>query len=241
MYRPMYRKYAPRASSDESSTSKKKLTKVQKKEVKSIIARRIEHKAFFAKQDALAVTTTGVVFSISDVPQGQSQGTRVGDQLDVQNILINYDVEVGATGLIAGADQYNSVRIIVFKWKVDDGAQVPSMSNILQSTSSGVAVNRLYNWDDRELYSIVYDKTHTVFNTPIWNGSAVTWQSGYNAHYNNSKPKLFYGTRIAGKKIYYDLNGVVGEGKYYVLAVSDSAFTPNPTMSFSARLTYTDA
>lgn len=218
-----------------------KLNRRQKREVKLMLSKEIEHKSFSGSTGAIGITTAGSVALVSNITQGVGRNSRVGDEVNIKEINFMFNVEVGATGLIAAADTYNNVRIILFKWKMDDGAGLPTTNSILESAGGNPGTLRPYNFDDRHQYHICFDKTITVFNSPIWNGAAVSWQNGVNAHYQSPKPVRIRGKKLGSSKINFDLNAVVGTGNYYFLFISDSAFTPNPTLTLESQIIYTDA
>jgi len=195
-----------------------------------------EKKAFFYSTGNVAVTTAGVAYKLSTVTEGAGRSQRVGDELNVRSLSIRYSIQVGATGLLAAADQFNSVRLIVLRWAQDDGAYVPSTANILQSGSATAVLNEHYNFDGRNLYKVIYDKTHVVFNSPVWNGSTTTWQHGYGANFASDTLEIPLNSKIS-----FDIDGTSAIGHYYLLAVSDSAFSPNPSLEFTTRLDFLDS
>lgn len=219
----------------------RKLNKRQKLEVKKMIAVKQEHKAFLYDSTATAVTTAGIIKPLSDIATGAGYNLRAGDQLTVTSLSFKYDIQVGAVGLIAAADQYNSVRVIVFKWYNDSGLGAPATANII--TAATDPVNAMYDFDGRHLYKVIYDRTHTVFNTPNWNGTAAApyWSSGIQAHYDCPKVITVSGKKLGKKTISYDIGTTDGVGKYYALFISDSAFTPNPTIDFNSEMIFTDS
>lgn len=207
------------------------LTAAQKQQVRAMLSARIESKVFGANVIQF-VGTTGACYPLSAVTQGVGMNSRVGDALKLQKLTFSYTVTVGATGIISAADQYNIVRFVVFQYHADD-AVAPVTTNILYSAT----VVSQHNYDNRRDYRILYDKNHVVYNTPVWNGSAVTWAHGTGGTIATPKPVVIN----LSSSVQYDSNGVTGAGNLYLLVLSDSAFSPYPGIVFSSLLTYSDA
>lgn len=213
------------------------LTPMQKRQVKSMIDSVTEEKAWYFTSGTVNVTTAGTCTKISSVGQGVADNDRNGDVLRKKMISFMYTITVGAAGLIAAADIFNTVRVIIFEWLNDDYATVPTPQNVIENSAVTVKTIALQNWDTKHLYKVLYDRSHVVFNSPIWNGAAVTWQHGVGGTFQTAVP-----VNIPLKsKVEFDANGQTGKGHLYVLLISDSAFTPNPTIEFSSRLLFEDA
>jgi len=220
------------------------LTAEQSREVlriaRSVTSKVTEEKSFVASIPlATNITTGGVVVSLSAMSQGVTVTTRVGDRVRVKKMQIKYTVIVGATGIVSGADKYNSVRVIIFKWRVSNAITAPTAGNILDNASSATSTNMMYNHDGRNDYHIVYDKTHVVFNTPVQDGTSTSWEHGPNSAFTCEAPITL--RNLGNREIAYESNTTTGDGLYFALAVSDSAFTPNPTIELSSIITYSDA
>lgn len=213
------------------------LSAQQKQQVRQLLQGAIETKCFIANSGTTSVTTAGVIGNMTTgIVQGVGRTQRVGDRLAVTKLNFRYSIEVGATGLLAAADSYNSVRVIVFKWREDNGSYPPTTGNILQAI--GVGIDQVYNFDDKRFYKILYDQTHVVFNTPLYNGAAVTWQNGPDAHY--ATPQTIVVKPPLGA-VDFNIDGVSASGHLYYLFISDSAHTPDPTIDFTWSVEYNDA
>lgn len=195
----------------------------------------LERKAFYSTTGTLSVTTSGVVGLLSSITQGNTNATRVGDELSSKALNISYSIAVGAPGLVAVADEYNTVRVIIFKWIEDNGLAAPTPAIVLDGSPNTWTLSQ-YNFDNMHDFKILYDKSHVVYNTPIWNGAAVTWQHGVGAIYATPTPIHI---KLSGK-ILFDADTVYGKNHVYYLVVSDSAFTPNPTIELSGRFLFED-
>jgi len=206
---------------------------------RSMISKSAEEKSFTATIAlSTVVTTGGVVVPLTAMSQGVTVTTRVGDRVRVKKMQIKYTIVVGATGVIAGADAYNVLRVIVFKWKVSNAITAPTTGNILDAASSATVTNQAYNHDGRGDYHICYDKSHRVFNTPVYNGAAISWQHGDNSAVNTDVITL---GSLGKREIAYESNTTTGDGLYFALVVSDSAFLPDPTIEFCSILSFSDS
>jgi hypothetical protein len=211
------------------------LNKMQRQQVKNMLRSELEVKATIITTGAITVSTTGVLTKMTPIANGIGPAARIGDEAHLRRLRFRYSVTVGATGLLAAADQFNTVRIILFKYLIDD-TTAPVTGGILTSTVTGNLTLAPYNLDQRDEYKIYYDKSVVVYNTPNWNGTAITWNHGVG------------GTVVSGEieipikgKIQYNNGTVLGTGNIYCLLVSDSAFAPNPTCELVSAIEYTDA
>lgn len=221
------------------SSNLRKPNYVTKQQVRQMLASEIETKSGLVGYGVTAATTTGTFYRMTGVSNGVTSTTRIGDELTLKKFQFRYTVQVGAVGLIAAADQYNTVRVIFFKWLGDDAVNPPLVASLLATGASANLTLAPYNYDQRALYSILYDKTHVVFNTPVWNGSAVLWAHGPSSNFTSPDLMSLPAGRLG--KIDFHNNLVSGTGHVYALIVSDSAFAPNPTTELVAEFLFTDA
>lgn len=128
---------------------------------------------------------------------------------------------------VVAADNYNYMRVIVFRWKADT---VPATTSVIDSVA--MAANRgataLYNYTNAGLFTILYDKTHYTD----------TDDPGSRVFQVNLKKKL------GRKKIIFDgdvATAAAGQFKLYAVAVSDSGAVSHPFINADFRVTYLDA
>lgn len=140
-------------------------------------------------------------------------------------------MEGGLRTSITQVGDVRTVRVIIFQWHPStDGSPnpFPLMLDILAlpSTPFGSYTTAPYNWDNRQNYSILYDRTHTlcVFD-------------------NNSVPvnvDIFPGKPGHGqKKILYAGDSVEGSNKFYILYCGDIT-AASSVIKYSRNLYYTD-
>lgn len=189
------------------------------------------------------ISNAGTLTSYTTFAQGLQAYARVGDQIRVKKIQFKYKIIAPTGGLLTAADAYDTVRVILFRWWGDDSADVPTVAQIL-----GVSLNAAhtditvynYNKDLAEKYHIFYDKTHVVFNAPVWNGSAVAVEPGPGHVY--ASDVLEFGPGAFGKpEINYDSGVNTGMGNIYSLIVSDSSFVPHPAFVGSVMTSFVDS
>jgi len=212
------------------------LNALQKRQIRDMLRSENETKAFDTTTNSFTVSTAGSVAKLTTVTQGATQVTRVGDRLRKRQLDFKYQLQVGAVGLIAAADQYNTVRVIVFQWLMDDGLAAPVVANILTTTPTNKSL-AMYNFDTDHDYKILYDRTHVLYNTPVWNGAAVQWAHGDGGSFVNEK---VVSLQLKGE-IEFDAGSAFGTGHLYALFISDSAFAPNPSCEFVSRLLFEDS
>lgn len=204
----------------------RKLNRRQKKEVKNLIGRNIEKKQGDIVSGLTGVTYSGTVTALAAPANGTAFNQRVGDRIHASMIELNYSV--------VGYDSTNLMRIIIFKWNNDDGQYSPISSSILQFISVDYAPLSTYNYDNFKAkdFTICYDKTHALSfndNAAVPGSQVITVRT-----------KLF-GKRLGNKNINFNTGATTGEGKYYLLAISDSAVAGHPKLNYDIRLTYSDA
>jgi hypothetical protein len=218
------------------------LTPQQKRQVKQIVEGHIEVKNA-SEGLSTTISNAGTITSYTTFAQGRQAYARVGDRIEIQELQFKYKITAPVGGLLTAADAYDTVRVIVFRWWADDSADVPTVAQIL-----GVSLNAAhtdittynYNRDLAEKYKILYDKTHVVYNAPIWDGTAVRTEPGP-GHVFASDTIRFPKGRLGNPQINYDSGVNTGWGNVYTLVVSDSVFTPHPAFVCSMLTEFHDA
>lgn len=192
----------------------KGLNKKEKKQVKSIINQGRENKYLDVLIDASNLAT-GVVYSLADVPQGDTDTTRDGDQ------LVQRAMRIKGRALVA--DTTNQVRMIVFRWKQNT---VPVVGDILSASYIGTVYAPLspYHHDGRSNFTVLYDKIFHVGTYNIQKGFDTKWMN-----LRNNKQYFSAGASTSSKHC------------IYALVITDSTAVSNPNITFVSRLTFTDS
>lgn len=213
---------------------------VVRREVKDVLSGIQEVKNYTGGQPAVAIAATGTVLSMTPIPQGDGEGQRSGEQIVLKSCHVNMKVMVGAQGVIASADEWDALRVLVFRWHEDDSVNPPTLAKLLKlgpaCTDYTVAP---HNLDYKHQYSMMMDKVFDVFNSPVWNGSALLWENGPFSVVSKNGMNLT--SRMGNRHVNYVGNATTGSGMIYVLAVSDSNFASHPTLSFQWVVEYTDS
>jgi len=207
--------------------------------VKGKLNNEIEVKWFLAELGSTAVSTTGQVSVLTAIGQGVNRDARVGDRVKLRKLTVNFRMVAGVGGALASADAYNNCRIIVFRWYQDNAVDVPTRDSILRVSALTTTDYTIasYNKDFSEQFKIIMDENFTVYNAPVWNGSAVLVEPGPGHVKVISKTYANLGDR----HLDFGNNATTGTNHIYVLCVTDSAFAPHATFSFSSLVEYQDA
>lgn len=162
------------------------------------------------------IDSSGSVFDISLISQGDTDQTRDGDKIYVKSII-------GRMTLTAG-DATNFLRVIIVQWLAENSGI--TITKVIQSLTG--AINQSYAHDYASARKILYDKTFTL-------GSANT------ASVPTVRTAKFMITRGFKRTINFLGGSTDGYNKLYMVCVSDSGGVPNPTLAYSVRVRYTDS
>jgi len=169
---------------------------------------------------SLSPDTSGGVACITQLGQGTTVNTRVGNSLRVQRLEVRGRVAVNSS-----VTTYSMVRILVFRDMEGQGT-APVVSDVLEATGSSSAPRQPYDWLNRKRFSILYDMLIPV--TATSGGMSVR--------------EFVYVTELAKHVLYRGTTASAssdGEGSIYVAAVSDEA-TNAPSVVATTRITFTD-
>jgi len=189
---------------------------VTKKQVEQMIRGEQELK-FIDTVNATTISYAGSVIALSDVGQGTSNITRIGNDITPRKL------EWRIT--FACADAYNVLRFIVFRWNQRFSVDPPDPSDILQVVSSSNAVNAPYTFDERAAFKIIHDETVTMVLSTSRNTIEVKGDIRL-----KQKNVDNFGTSTTDV-----MNG------YYCLFISDSSAVSHPGINYYFRLVYADS
>lgn len=224
----------------------RKLNKRQIQEVKKIVGRRIEKKYHYV--DIAGSISGGTTLALlTGVEMGTQSDQRIGQTITVTEINLRYSVAEPTSEFVPYVDHdpYNTCRVIVFKWLVDSDITTPTIGDILHIPSAAPSVFAHYNLEGASKYRICYDKTHTIGCIPVGvtsGGSIVADLASYSGSVKAAHVKIV-GKRLHGKRV--DLIGespsdTDGYGHYYLLALSDSTFSPDPEIVGVSNVVFQD-
>lgn len=214
-----------------------KLNKRQVKEVKNLIHRNIEVKSVCSFDPSTGFSYTGgfgtgfLVDPITLPALGTGYNQRAGAEIIPTELNFNYIIKCG--------DVYNLTRVLLIQWMDDAVLDAPTASEIFDpnSYSGAQQVIGQFLWPDRSKFKVLYDSLSTLVGSVVGTPSAS----------NPAGPTSVRDHKVTvfGKKMRRIIGTTTIGGNYigalYVVAISDSAITPNPTISWTARLKYRDA
>jgi len=196
-----------------------KRTAVGLNEIRKLI--NIETKFYDYTTTATSVPNTGVVASITQMAQGLTSTTRVGDSIRLQHM------EVRGRFVINSAATTSLCRVMVVR-DLDGYGTAPNVSDILEYTSSTLGPVSPYKFNKKQRFSILFDELLSL------QGGAAT---------DGMSSQVFtFSTAHQGHVLYLGSTGSAasdGKGTVYVAWISDEA-TNTPTVAFASRVLYTD-
>lgn len=203
-------------------SKRKALNKRQKQQVKSLISRRQELKFYVSQTNAQAVSSAGVIFQLSVIPQGDTDTSRDGDRLYLESMHVK--------GSITIADTVNLFRLIFFQWKP---TSTPLISNILlNGPSGGIDVYSHYNHDTRQEFKILFDRLYHQEG----NSSAAV------APYTPTSQIIVNFMRYKmNRQLQYQGGGTTGTNQIYYIAISDSGVIPHSELDMSVKFLFRDS
>jgi len=193
----------------------KKVPTNVKKYVKEQLNETVEHKYFLASDSATTVDFGGAVYDKTPVPQGDTDVTRDGDKIKLEEISFRYTVQI--------ADTTNVFRVILFQWHPSSS---PGITNILLTVGSANGVNSALTVDYEQQYKILYDRTHYLNNVAVPQTGlteAVVIKKGFQ------------------KQMQFIAGGTTGTNHIWAAFISDSAAATHPSINSSMRIRFSDA
>lgn len=120
------------------------------------------------------------------------------------------------------AGEHDTIRVILFQW---DDSVAPTVGNVLDLANGVVPVLAPHNFRNRRILRVLHDEATTVVtNASNWEVSRKTFIAGRRIN------KTWFGSSTTSPV----KNGV------FVLVVSDSFISPNPSVEFSFEGVVTD-
>jgi len=164
---------------------------------------------------AISYNGTDFFQCVTQVPQGDTDSNRDGDQLTINSLDFRIGIKTGST-------TPTFLRVILFRWKPNT---TPAYASILldQHSTSNAPLSQ-YNHDQRQQYKILYD-TLIMINS--------TYMTGHVVHHNCTKgfnPRQQF---VAG-------SSTVATNMLYIMCVSDVA-SNGPSVVLSSKLTFYDS
>jgi hypothetical protein len=199
------------------------------KRILSVIGRMAEKKYFDVSSAANNVTFNGTIASLSDVTQGTTDITRVGDKLTMNSVELKFFAVPGTATL------YSVVRLVVFLWRDDT---TPTVNDLMQA-GAGTSMLPLspLDHDDRAKRKILYDKYFTM-----------TYDNYGANQYGANAIKVFKTFmdlkkwNLRDRTVSYFAGGTAGFNKIWIFYGSTNGTGANQPVSLSyySRINFTD-
>lgn len=197
---------------------KKNGTKRLKAIIKKTMMKTAETKFWDFNVD-LNPDVNGIIVPLTDVPQGDTDVSRDGDQLRI----LKYSHRLS----VIPADTSNLVRVIIFRWNVMSSYKAPLTTDLLAIGGAPVATiptaNYVFDNQRQRQFTILSDRLYPV----ALNGPAIL------ARYQKKSMK--------GLPINFEASTVNAKGKLYLLAISDSSATAHPRIVGNTRIIFNDS
>lgn len=194
---------------------------------------------------SVSVSTTAGVYSqfaqtrsSLNIGGGGEEDSRTTNAVKYGTLEWNIKAIGSDTNVIAQADAYNTVRMVIFKYKGPNFlAAYPAIGNWLTATMQGATTWTVDSMFKPRLsdFQILYDKSHTLRQLATGgtgaNGAVAPGLAYFRGKITKGLGKVIYQGDNAGD----DTGGMIG-----VVLWSDSTIAPNPFVDGTIRLTYTD-
>lgn len=205
---------------------RKKKNYVTRRQVKGIVNSIVETKYIDTQYNASSIDTLFPPRSVSEISQNPEADGRVGNQVTYFNL--NYKLIFRkASGVTV--DDYNTLRIIVFKWNIDTVNTDPVVGDVLET---GIASQNLpfaqYMFDNIRSGK-VYIYSDRIYKVDLVSNETVIVKRTIRL---KKKQKIRFDADPASTE---------GYGKLYILTISDSSVAPHPLLTGTVRLLYKDA
>jgi len=193
--------------------------------IKSEIRGQQEVKFYDTAQTLASVTTAWTIFQpLSNPVQGDTDSQRDGDRLQPTSITLHYQ--------FISCQIASQVRVIVFRWKPNNGALAPTVAQLILTAASQQSPLGYYNRDNRDEYSILHDVNHTLGIYIMAAGSTTV-----------CAPPVQVVNRIVLERhpaIQFSGGTTAGTNHIYVMVCSDTSVTP-PQFGYVSRMLFTDS
>ncbi len=159
-------------------------------------------------------SSAGVINYISNVAQGDTNATRDGNQIMVNDFLTRFTTSMHATATVT------FVRFIIFK-DIQSNGVLPTVAELLR----GASVTSALNIVNGRRFTVLYDKLYSMDDIKSHSSQAKVFR-------NLGSLKIRYLDSTANQ-------AGAGTNALYVCAVSSEA-TNTPTIAFDFRLRFRD-
>lgn len=193
--------------------------KALKKDIISSFKKMPEHKNHYSSQILTTLAYTGDIDNLFNPAQGTTAQTRVGDRCLLTHVSLRGRV---VSNLASGT--VNTIRVIMFYWKVDTAERTPNMDDILQATyasASWTPYSPVVVGQEAKDIEIISDRT-------------------YDVNQDSNAQVSFHINKKLNKKVYFNDNATTGMNQLYLMLVSDDGAVAYPQFEFISNVQYVD-
>jgi hypothetical protein len=152
------RQSAARNSRVRSARARKATVTQVRQMIHSIVDHEAEDKFFdVVAPGGGAVDYNGVIVALSDVPQGTTDLTRIGDSLTVKRLRISSLTVYNAS--VTQSTSINIMRMIVVAWKPFYASVAPTVGTIMTYTGATYAAQSYLTHDGKNQFKVLFDQT----------------------------------------------------------------------------------
>lgn len=178
-----------------------------------------EPKHHYSSKAETTISYTGGIDDLCNPAQGGTSQEREGDRSLLKEIDIRGRVSTAAVS--AGV---NALRVIVFKWNVDNADTAPTLAHVLQNTYLGAATAPyapVVVGQERKDIVILADRT-------------------FNLSYYGTPSISFHIKKKIGTRQYFNAGATTSKGSVYIAYVSDDGASLYPSIGYVSQATFVD-
>jgi hypothetical protein len=191
------------------------------KEVRAELKRMREHKFIDVFSAPTTIPLAGTTGAIVNIPQGNGNGTRVGDELEFDYLELHLNVAAYNSDVVSHA------RVVIYQWKPNIALGTPTVGDILQNTTATWLSP--WNYQLRDQYTVLYNRSFSLVGT----ATVPTDKSDYVIKRN---------VKVRRKvQIFEAASSSASSNTLCILYIGDSAVTPFPQINYYIRIHYTDS
>lgn len=160
----------------------------------------------------------GTTNCVSQIAQGTTMNTRIGNSIRVQRLTVR-----GRVAVSSAVTTFSVVRVAIIRDMEGQGS-APTCADMFETVGTSAAPRQPLDWLNRKRFAVLYDSLLTV------------------APASGCAREFFYNVELAKHVLYRGTtagSASDGEGSIYIVSLSDEA-TNTPTVAFTSRITYTD-
>ena len=213
---------------------RKGLSRKERTQVKRIVRNYSETK-FLGTTALTNLTDSPVYIDISVIAQGVQDAQRIGEKVSLEGIRLNYRLLCG--------DEHNTVRVMLVQFLEDSAYTTIDMSNILNPAAIS-PLTALHRYLGPPTVRVLYDRVHGLVGDGVTSGGSGTTAviAPYGPRSLTDLVKVWI-PRKRLRRLEYQGTTVEGEGKLYLVLLSDSAAISlvHPSISYDCVVSYKDA